>query len=208
MDSQIMLLVSPSMREPLLQRFDKFIFPADKVEVRQLNDHLRCAASFSFETAQAAPQSPQSSMNPQAGVRRELLLASCRLSSDSSLTIRSRGRGAFSKLALVSVPQPLPHTPRRPKPQVSDVTPRCRMFTLAGPKAADLLREIGGVRGHSRAWSASAAAGGLCLPSSCVLLFNNLACHKCCLCHLRKLTQCTSHTTHTHTTHKPRTRSL
>ena len=33
MDSQGMRLVSPCMRQPLLQRFDKFIFPADKVEV-------------------------------------------------------------------------------------------------------------------------------------------------------------------------------
>jgi folate-binding Fe-S cluster repair protein YgfZ len=34
MDSQVMLLVDPAMRAPLLARFDKFIFPADKVEVR------------------------------------------------------------------------------------------------------------------------------------------------------------------------------
>lgn len=39
---QIMLLVSPSMHEQLLQRFDKFIFPADKVEVRR----PRAAASW------------------------------------------------------------------------------------------------------------------------------------------------------------------
>ncbi|KAI8474828.1 MAG: hypothetical protein J3K34DRAFT_517910 [Monoraphidium minutum] len=58
-ENQIMLIVSPSMREALMQRFDKFIFPADKVEV-------------------------------------------------------------------------------------SDVSSRCRMFTLVGPKAGDILRELGG----------------------------------------------------------------
>lgn len=61
MEESVLLVVSPGMREALLERFDKFIFPADKVEV-------------------------------------------------------------------------------------ADVTERCRMFTVAGPKAGEVLREIGGVR--------------------------------------------------------------
>jgi len=45
MDNQVMLLVSPSMREALLQRFDKFIFPSDKVEVRGLEGR-RCGCGL------------------------------------------------------------------------------------------------------------------------------------------------------------------
>ena len=32
-ETHVLLIVSPSMREELLQRFDKFIFPADRVKV-------------------------------------------------------------------------------------------------------------------------------------------------------------------------------
>jgi glycine cleavage system aminomethyltransferase T len=58
-ETSVMLVVSPSMRETLLKRFDKYIFPADDVAV-------------------------------------------------------------------------------------SDVTPRTRMFTIAGPKAGEILKELGG----------------------------------------------------------------
>ncbi|GBF97366.1 hypothetical protein Rsub_11013 [Raphidocelis subcapitata] len=40
-ESSVLLLVSPKMREPLLQRFDKFIFPADKVEVADVSSRCR-----------------------------------------------------------------------------------------------------------------------------------------------------------------------
>jgi hypothetical protein len=33
-ENSVMLLVSPNTRESLVQRFDKFIFPGDGVEVR------------------------------------------------------------------------------------------------------------------------------------------------------------------------------
>ncbi|WIA22427.1 hypothetical protein OEZ85_004730 [Tetradesmus obliquus] len=37
LESSVMLLVSPAMRQPLLQRLDKFIFPADDVEVSDVS---------------------------------------------------------------------------------------------------------------------------------------------------------------------------
>ncbi|WIA42885.1 hypothetical protein OEZ86_008804 [Tetradesmus obliquus] len=37
LESSVMLLVSPTMRQPLLQRLDKFIFPADDVEVSDVS---------------------------------------------------------------------------------------------------------------------------------------------------------------------------
>jgi folate-binding Fe-S cluster repair protein YgfZ len=40
LDSSVMLLVSPSMKQPLLQRLDKYIFPADDVTVADVSE--RC----------------------------------------------------------------------------------------------------------------------------------------------------------------------
>jgi folate-binding Fe-S cluster repair protein YgfZ len=40
LDSSVMLLVSPDMKQPLLQRLDKFIFPADDVTVNDVSE--RC----------------------------------------------------------------------------------------------------------------------------------------------------------------------
>jgi hypothetical protein len=71
---KVMLLVSPSMRDALLQRFDKFIFPADKVEAE-------------------------------------------------------------------------------------DVSGRCRMFTLAGPKARTVLADLGGVSRGLGGWARSRLVG-------------------------------------------------
>ncbi len=41
MQGQVLLLVSPSMRQQLLERFDKYIFPGDRVEIADVSD--RCA---------------------------------------------------------------------------------------------------------------------------------------------------------------------
>jgi folate-binding Fe-S cluster repair protein YgfZ len=40
LDSSVMLLVSPAMKQPLLQRLDKYIFPADDVTVNDVSE--RC----------------------------------------------------------------------------------------------------------------------------------------------------------------------
>jgi folate-binding Fe-S cluster repair protein YgfZ len=40
LESSVMLLVSPDMKQPLLQRLDKFIFPADDVTVDDVSE--RC----------------------------------------------------------------------------------------------------------------------------------------------------------------------
>ena len=42
--NSVLLLTSPSMRAPLAERFDKYIFPADKVEVRDVTQRTRMFA--------------------------------------------------------------------------------------------------------------------------------------------------------------------
>lgn len=41
LENSVMLLVSPTMKQQLLQRFDKVIFPADDVTVNDVSDKCR-----------------------------------------------------------------------------------------------------------------------------------------------------------------------
>lgn len=41
LSSSVMLITSPSMRQPLLQRLDKYIFPADEVTVMDISNKCR-----------------------------------------------------------------------------------------------------------------------------------------------------------------------
>jgi folate-binding Fe-S cluster repair protein YgfZ len=40
-DSGVLLLVSPAMKQQLLERFDKYIFPADKVAVADISPRTK-----------------------------------------------------------------------------------------------------------------------------------------------------------------------